>query len=185
MYVCVCLFGGSHQNALIVNHHRHHPKIVRDSAWPDYKIAFTGTTIWRALLPLEDLTAQDPRFGTTGWWHLPTSHVYFSPVGEGLGEIASREYQDPAVHSASKVVWGVPVTNEHVESHFKVCSLVSLSDAVTTKLRRKNMRPMLTGLDPPPLLSRSTRPRSKPRSRRSPPARGASSRRSRGRSSRG
>lgn len=98
-------------------------QIVRDSAWPDYKIAFTGTTIWRALLPLEDLTAQDPRFGVTGWWHLPTSHVYFSPVGEGLGEIASREYQDPAVHSASKVVWGVPVTNEHVESHFKVRDL--------------------------------------------------------------
>ncbi|KUI56264.1 3-hydroxybenzoate 6-hydroxylase [Cytospora mali] len=93
--------------------------IVRDSAWPDYQIAFTGTTIWRALLPLEDLTTQDARFGHTGWWHLPNSHVYFSPVGEGLGEIATREYQDPAVHSASKVVWGVPVTNEHVEGHFK------------------------------------------------------------------
>lgn len=68
---------------------------------------------------MKDLTDQDPRFGITGWWHLPASHVYFSPVGEGLGEIASREYQDPAIHSASKVVWGVPVTNEHVESHFK------------------------------------------------------------------
>ncbi|KAG8165645.1 hypothetical protein KVR01_004197 [Diaporthe batatas] len=93
--------------------------VVRDCAWPDYKIAFTGTTIWRAILPLRDLTDQDARFGITGWWHLPTSHVYFSPVGEGLGEIASREYQDPAIHSASKVVWGVPVTNKHVESHFK------------------------------------------------------------------
>lgn len=93
---------------------------VRDSAWPDYRIAFTGTTIWRALLPLEDLAGLDERLGLTGWWHLPTSHVYFSPVGEGLGEIAAREYQDPAVHSADKVVWGVPVTNEHVEGHFKV-----------------------------------------------------------------
>lgn len=94
--------------------------VVRDAAWPDYEIAFTGTTIWRALLPLRDLTAQDGRFAHTGWWHLPTSHVYFSPVGEGLGEIAARETQDPAVHGASKVVWGVPVTNEHVESHFTV-----------------------------------------------------------------
>ncbi|ROW13022.1 hypothetical protein VPNG_05902 [Cytospora leucostoma] len=93
--------------------------IVRDSAWPDYQIAFTGTTIWRALAPLENLARHDARFGQTGWWHLPTSHVYFSPVGEGLGEIAAREYQDPAVHSADKVVWGVPVTNEHVEGHFK------------------------------------------------------------------
>ncbi|CAN8096969.1 unnamed protein product [Discula destructiva] len=92
---------------------------VRDAAWPDYRISFTGTTIWRALLPLAELTAQDARFGLTGWWHLPASHVYFSPVGEGLGEIAAREYQDPAVFGADKVVWGVPVTNAHVEGHFK------------------------------------------------------------------
>lgn len=94
--------------------------VVRDSAWTDYQIAFTGTTIWRALLPLKDLTDQNEKFGLTGWWHLPASHVYFSPVGEGLGEIAAREYQDPKIHGADKVVWGVPVTNEHVEGHFKV-----------------------------------------------------------------
>lgn len=93
--------------------------IVRDCAWPDYPLAFTGTTIWRALLPQPSLTKHDERFATTGWWHLPTSHVYLSPVGEGLGEVAAREYQDPAVHGASKVVWGVPVTNAHVEAHFK------------------------------------------------------------------
>lgn len=93
---------------------------VRDAAWPGYRIAFTGTTIWRALLPLGELVARDARFGETGWWHLPASHVYFSPVGEGLGEIAAREYQDPAVFGSDKVVWGVPVTNAHVEGHFEV-----------------------------------------------------------------
>jgi salicylate hydroxylase len=44
--------------------------------------------------------------------------VWFSPVGQGLSEIAAREYQDPEIHSASKSTWGVPVTNEYVESHF-------------------------------------------------------------------
>lgn len=108
--------------------------VVRDGAWPDYEIKFTGTTIWRALLPLDDLVALDARFGETGWWHLPQSHVYFSPVGEGLGEIASRETQDPEVYGASKVVWGVPVTNEHVESHFKV-SKVSFPPYLAGTLR--------------------------------------------------
>lgn len=98
--------------------------VVRDCAWTDYQIAFTGTTIWRALLPLKDLTNLHDKFGLTGWWHLPASHVYFSPVGEGLGEIAAREYQDPKIHGADKVVWGVPVTNEHVEGHFKVSRCV-------------------------------------------------------------
>ena len=94
--------------------------MVRDTAWPDYEIKFTGTTIWRALVRREDLKSLDPRFGTTGWWHTPTTHVYFSPVGEGLWEIATRAWHDPAVHSASKVSWGVPVANDHVESHFTV-----------------------------------------------------------------
>ncbi|KAH9917989.1 uncharacterized protein B0H18DRAFT_883247 [Fomitopsis serialis] len=93
--------------------------VVRDAAWPDYEIKFTGTTIWRALLPWDDVVKQDPRFATTAWWHGPTSHVWFSPVGEGLGEIAARSWQDPAVHSADKVSWGVPVGNAYVESHFE------------------------------------------------------------------
>ena len=92
--------------------------VVRDGAWPTYPLKFTGTTIWRALLPRKELKALDPRFDVTGWWHLPTSHVWFSPVGPGLSEIAAREYQDPKIHSARKSTWGVPVTNEYVESHF-------------------------------------------------------------------
>ncbi|KAK7992325.1 hypothetical protein PG988_001119 [Apiospora saccharicola] len=92
--------------------------VVRDTAWPSYDIAFTGTTIWRTLLPVEAVRDLDPRFQLTGWWHSPTTHVYFSPVGDGLWEIAARAYHDPATHSASKVSWGVPVTNAHVESHF-------------------------------------------------------------------
>lgn len=95
--------------------------VVRDSAWPDYEISFTGTTIWRALLPLAELQALDERFALTGWWHMPSSHVYFSPVGEGLGEIAARETTQAeagAKETERKVVWGVPVANAHVEGHF-------------------------------------------------------------------
>ncbi|KAF2667374.1 FAD/NAD(P)-binding domain-containing protein [Microthyrium microscopicum] len=92
--------------------------VVRDAPWPTYPLKYTGTTIWRALLSRDELRSLDPRFDITGWWHLPTSHVYFSPVSEGLSEIAAREHQDPEIHAASKSIWGVPVTNESVESHF-------------------------------------------------------------------
>lgn len=37
-------------------------------------------------------------------------------MGEGFSEIAARELQDPKIHGASKASWGVPVTNEYVES---------------------------------------------------------------------
>ncbi|KAI0601110.1 hypothetical protein F4775DRAFT_542698 [Biscogniauxia sp. FL1348] len=92
--------------------------VVRDTAWPGYEIKFTGTTIWRTLLPWDDVKDLNPTFEITGWWHSPTTHVYFSPVGDGLWEIASRAWHDPAIHGASKVSWGVPVDNAHVESHF-------------------------------------------------------------------
>ncbi|KAI1490227.1 hypothetical protein F5X96DRAFT_637401 [Biscogniauxia mediterranea] len=92
--------------------------VVRDTAWPGYEIKFTGTTIWRTLLPWDDVKDLNPTFKITGWWHSPTTHVYFSPVGDGLWEIASRAWHDPAIHGASKVSWGVPVDNAHVESHF-------------------------------------------------------------------
>ncbi|EME43156.1 monooxygenase-like protein [Dothistroma septosporum NZE10] len=92
--------------------------VVRDSAWTDYELKFTGTTIWRTLLPLKAVKDLDPRFETTAWWHSPTTHIYFSPVGEGLFEIAARAYQDPEVHGASKYSWGVPVENEVVEGNF-------------------------------------------------------------------
>lgn len=107
---------------------------MRDTAWPDYDIKFTGTTIWRALLPWEEVKELDPRFDTTAWWHSPTTHVYFSPLDEDLGEIAARAWHDPKIHSASKVSWGVPVTKAHVESHFHV-SFVSITRVST---RRSN-----------------------------------------------
>ncbi|KXT06752.1 hypothetical protein AC579_10472 [Pseudocercospora musae] len=92
--------------------------VVRDSAWNDYSLSFTGTTIWRVLLPWNAVKDLDPKFGTTAWWHGPTTHVYFSPVGEGLWEIAARAWQDPEVHGASKVTWGTPIDNATVEANF-------------------------------------------------------------------
>ncbi|KAK4540563.1 hypothetical protein LTR36_009093 [Oleoguttula mirabilis] len=92
--------------------------VVRDSVWPEYPLSFTGTTIWRVLLPVDAIKDLDPRFMTTGWWHGPTTHVYFSLVGEGMWEIAARAWQDPKIHGSSKVSWGTPVENEVVEANF-------------------------------------------------------------------
>ena len=103
-------------------------KVVRDTAWPDYEVKFTGTTIWRALMPWGDVVKLDPRFAETAWWHGPTTHVWLSPVGEGLGEIAARSWQDPATHSTDKVSWGVPAGSAYVLSHFEVAWLLGTHD---------------------------------------------------------
>lgn len=116
-------------------------QVVRDTAWPDYEIKFTGTTIWRTLLAWEDVKDLDSRFETTAWWHTPTTHVYLSPVGDGLWEIAARAWHDPAIHSTSKVSWGIPVDNAYVESHFTVG--VSLTVKVQTLTSRQEYLPQI------------------------------------------
>lgn len=96
---------------------------VRDAAFPDYELHFTGTTIWRTLLRYEEVADLDDRFGTTAWWHAPESHVYFSKVGEGRWEIAARKWEDPEGGGAEgKVSWGVDVGREVVEREFVVSS---------------------------------------------------------------
>ncbi|KAH8817434.1 salicylate hydroxylase [Xylogone sp. PMI_703] len=101
--------------------------IVRDSLFPDHKIKFTGTIIWRVIIPettvahLPDLTA------STAWWHGPAGHVYFSkvddpqelPKEERMFEIAARNVVDPETVTGKVFSWGIPATNERVESHFQ------------------------------------------------------------------
>ena len=106
-------------------------------------------------MPWDEVRDLDARFGTTGWWHSPTTHVYVSPVGEGLWELAARAWHDPAVHSASKVSWGVPVANEHVESHFTVghptSSYLSRRQELATQRRVFSALTMLTKEYIPPI----------------------------------
>lgn len=62
------------------------------------------------------------------WWHGPSGHAYFSPVDdpsrtkpdEQMIEISSRTIVDPETDKTRRWSWGVPTTNEHVESHFTV-----------------------------------------------------------------
>ncbi|KAK8069256.1 hypothetical protein PG994_005872 [Apiospora phragmitis] len=109
--------GTSAQADLVVGADGIH-SLVRDTAWPKlrhrlhrhHNLANTATCRSRP--------GPRPALPAHGLVALPTTHVYFSPVGAGLWEIAARAYHDPATHRASKASWGVPVANAHVESHF-------------------------------------------------------------------
>ncbi|EED14445.1 monooxygenase, putative [Talaromyces stipitatus ATCC 10500] len=100
--------------------------VVRQTAFPDHNIKFTGTTIWRTLVS-RSLISYIPDVPTcTSWWHGTAGHVYFSPVDDPsetdekdqLIEISARFLVDPETDNAKRWSWGVPTTNENVESHF-------------------------------------------------------------------
>jgi salicylate hydroxylase len=109
--------------------------VVRESLFPDHSIRFTGTTIWRTLIPISWVRHIPDVSGGTSWWHGEAGHVYLSPVDdsdekpeeERMFEISCRTLIDPATVSGKVFSWGVPVTDPtRIESHFKVsCSLAN------------------------------------------------------------
>ncbi|KIW29466.1 uncharacterized protein PV07_05280 [Cladophialophora immunda] len=100
--------------------------VVRDSIFPDHKIKFTGTTIWRTLIPISAVAYQHELNSLTSWWYGPAGHVYLSPVddpeelseNERMFEISCRNLVDPETVGGKRFSWGIPATNQRVQSHF-------------------------------------------------------------------
>ncbi|KAH8600707.1 salicylate hydroxylase [Bisporella sp. PMI_857] len=98
--------------------------VVRDHTFKGHEIQFTGTTIWRTLIPLATVSPEINDH--TSWWHGKAGHVYFSPVDDPsetsddkqMFEIACRNIINPATALGKRYSWGVPATKERVEAHF-------------------------------------------------------------------
>ncbi len=117
--------------------------VVRDHIFPDHSIKFTGTIIWRVLIPVTEIKHIPELTGSTSWWHGPTGHVYHSFVddpeeleeGRRMFEIAARRVVDPETVKGKTFSWGIPATKERVESHF-VVSRDSAEGIALTRLDR-------------------------------------------------
>ena len=112
---------------------------VRDSLFPDHTTNFTGTTIWRTLIPLSKVSHLPDVNTYTTWWYGKAGHVYTSPVddpdelndGQRMLEISCRNLVDPATDTRKRFSWGVPATNERVVSHFTVRGILCLRPSST------------------------------------------------------
>jgi hypothetical protein len=96
-----------------------------------HSIKFTGTTIFRVLVPVTSIAHIPELTPATTWWHGPSGHFYGSlvddpdetPLEEQMFEIAARKVVDPTTVKGKKFSWGVPATKERVESFFTVSLL--------------------------------------------------------------
>ena len=103
--------------------------------YPDHTTKFTGTTIWRTLIPLSKVAHLPDVNTTTTWWYGKVGHVYTSPVDDASEfsddkrtlEISCRNLVDPATDTRKRFSWGVPATNERVLSHFTVSTIQNLA----------------------------------------------------------
>ncbi|CRG92549.1 salicylate hydroxylase [Talaromyces islandicus] len=102
--------------------------VVRLSLFPEHVTSFTGTTIWRTLVPAKSLSHIPDLVPETSWWHGPAGHCYFSLVDDPsefsdsgpdqMLEISCRYIIDPALDTERRFSWGIPATNERVTAHF-------------------------------------------------------------------
>lgn len=98
-------------------------QVVREHAFPDHRLSYTGKVAFRTLIPqsavahIPDL----PRAST--FWHLPDLHVYTDFLDNGLFEIATRANL-PEEHG-EKVSWGQKIDKEQVVPHYQVITVVA------------------------------------------------------------
>ncbi|KAI9742698.1 MAG: hypothetical protein M1818_003839 [Claussenomyces sp. TS43310] len=101
--------------------------VVRQHVFPDHAIKFTGRSIWRVIIP-KSLVADIPEMtSATSWWHGPNGHFYNCLVDDPseiseeqqMFEIAAHSVAPPESVKEKTFSWGIPATNERVESHFK------------------------------------------------------------------
>ena len=94
--------------------------MVREYAFPDHRLSYTGKVAFRTLVPASAVShipeTDLPR--TSTFWHLPDLHVYTDFLDNGLFEIATRANL-PESHGA-KVSWGQVISKEEVVPHYQV-----------------------------------------------------------------
>lgn len=108
--------------------------VVREALFPEHSIRFTGTSIFRTLIPIGSVKHIPDIAEGTSWWHGSDGHVYLSPVDDPedvpdekdrMFEISCRRTLDPSGQEGKVFSWGVPVTKERVDSHFTVRRILS------------------------------------------------------------
>ncbi|OQO09005.1 hypothetical protein B0A48_05896 [Cryoendolithus antarcticus] len=114
---------------------------VRDAVYPNHTTRFTGTIIWRTLIPWPRVKHLPEITETTTWWYGKDGHVYTSPVDdpeelcdeERMLEISCRNLVDPATDSTTRFSWSVPATNERVDYDPQVRGAMAVAPEGTWK----------------------------------------------------
>lgn len=89
-------------------------------------VSRVGRTIWRVIIPKSLIIDIPIMTSSTAWWHGLAGHFYNclvddpseTPEEEQIFEIAVHNVVPAASVKEKRFSWGIPATNERVESHF-------------------------------------------------------------------
>ncbi|WWD22597.1 hypothetical protein CI109_107090 [Kwoniella shandongensis] len=90
--------------------------VVRQHAFPDHRLSYTGKVAYRVIIPAEKVAhVKNIPSGST-FWHTTKTHVYTDPLDNGLFEIATRAIESE--EHGNKVSWGQKVPKSQVVHHY-------------------------------------------------------------------
>ncbi|KAI0761074.1 FAD/NAD-P-binding domain-containing protein [Trametes elegans] len=92
--------------------------VVRQYAFPNHKLKYTGKVAYRVLIPQEKVAHLLPDIPPAScFWHTRDTHIYTNPLDNGLFEIATRALESE--EHGTKVSWGQTVPKEQVVPQYK------------------------------------------------------------------
>ncbi|KAI0832942.1 FAD/NAD-P-binding domain-containing protein [Trametes gibbosa] len=98
--------------------------VVRQHAFPDHKLTYTGKVAYRVVIPQEEVARLLPDLPHAScFWHTRDTHIYTNVLDNGMFEIATRALESE--EHGNKVSWGQVVPKEQVVPHYqKYCPLL-------------------------------------------------------------
>ncbi|OJT14496.1 2-heptyl-3-hydroxy-4(1H)-quinolone synthase [Trametes pubescens] len=92
--------------------------VVRQHAFPEHKLTYTGKVAYRVLIPQEQVAHLLPDLPHAScFWHTRDTHIYTNVLDNGLFEIATRAVESE--EHCNKVSWGQTVPREQVVPHYQ------------------------------------------------------------------
>ncbi|TRM56097.1 hypothetical protein BD626DRAFT_621173 [Schizophyllum amplum] len=90
--------------------------VVRQHAFPEHKLSYTGKVAYRTLIPQSAVAHIKGIPPASTFWHTTKTHVYTDLLDNGLFEIATRALVPE--DEGAKVSWGQKVSKEQVIPHY-------------------------------------------------------------------
>ncbi|TVY20503.1 Salicylate hydroxylase [Lachnellula arida] len=91
--------------------------VVRNFAFPDHRVGYTGKTSYRTILSTQEIAKVDGVPDAVTFWHGPNSWLYTCPLGNGQFEVTTMTSEPDLQYE--KVSWGQVATVEENARHFR------------------------------------------------------------------
>lgn len=95
---------------------------MRSFAFPEHKITYTGRTVYRTLIPVEEVRRiEGLPVDAVAFWHAPKGEwVYTCNLGGKDFELTVMTNEPLAEHEKERVSWGEPANVSDMTRHFPV-----------------------------------------------------------------